>query len=55
MDWNLDADSGRMANPALGGGSLLDVSAYPSLWAMLLLHRHPLNTDKKDPEILFTH
>ncbi|OWZ35053.1 hypothetical protein C356_05200 [Cryptococcus neoformans c45] len=55
MDWNLDADSGCMANPALGGGSLLDVSAYPSLWAMLLLHRHPLNTDKKDPEILVTH
>ncbi|OXH25928.1 hypothetical protein J008_05214 [Cryptococcus neoformans] len=47
MDWNLDADSGCMANPALGGGSLLDVSAYPSLWAMLLLHRHPLNTDKR--------
>ncbi|OXG17110.1 hypothetical protein C367_05150 [Cryptococcus neoformans Ze90-1] len=55
MDWNLDADSGCMANPALGGGSLLDVSAYPSLWTMLLLHRHPLNTDKKDPEILLTH
>ncbi|OXC68838.1 hypothetical protein AYX13_02442 [Cryptococcus neoformans] len=31
MDWNLDAYSGGMANPALGSGSLLDVSAYPSL------------------------
>ncbi|AAW43964.1 conserved hypothetical protein [Cryptococcus deneoformans JEC21] len=54
MDWNLDADSGRMANPALGGGSLLDSSAYPSVWAMLLVHRHPLNTDK-DPKVLFAH
>ncbi|OXC82605.1 hypothetical protein C344_05150 [Cryptococcus neoformans AD1-7a] len=55
MDWNLDADSGRMANPVLGGGLLLDVSAYPSVWTMPFLHRHPLNTDKKDPEILVTH
>ncbi|OXH08978.1 hypothetical protein C370_04385 [Cryptococcus neoformans A1-35-8] len=31
MDWKLDAYSGGMANPALGSGSLLDVSAYPSL------------------------
>ncbi|OXL07186.1 hypothetical protein C348_04469 [Cryptococcus neoformans Gb118] len=31
MGWNLDAYSGGMANPALGSGSLLDVSAYPSL------------------------
>nr|KIR47613.1 hypothetical protein I312_03381 [Cryptococcus bacillisporus CA1280] len=56
MDVNLDAlpDSSRMINPALGGGSLLDMSAYPSVWAMLLVHRHPLNTDK-DPKVLFTH
>ncbi|WVO22865.1 uncharacterized protein IAS62_004208 [Cryptococcus decagattii] len=56
MDWDLDAspDSSRMVNPALGGGSLLDMSAYPSVWAMLLVHRHPLNTDK-DPKVLFTH
>ncbi|ADV24807.1 Hypothetical Protein CGB_K0010C [Cryptococcus gattii WM276] len=47
-------DSSRMVNPALGGGSLLDMSAYPSVWAMLLVHRHPLNTDK-DPKVLFTH
>ncbi|OXG77145.1 hypothetical protein C349_05357 [Cryptococcus neoformans var. grubii Br795] len=51
----LGADSGRMANPVLGGGLLLDVSAYPSVWTMPFLHRHPLNTDKKDPEILVTH
>ncbi|OXB40179.1 hypothetical protein J007_00009, partial [Cryptococcus neoformans] len=56
MDWDLDAspDSSRMVDPALGGGSLLDMSAYPSVWAMLLVHRHPLNTDK-DPKVLFTH
>ncbi|KAE8540856.1 hypothetical protein D1P53_002208, partial [Cryptococcus gattii VGV] len=48
VDVNLDAlpDSSRMINPALGGGSLLDMYAYPSIWAMLLVHRHPLNTDK---------
>ncbi|KIY30716.1 hypothetical protein I305_06868 [Cryptococcus gattii E566] len=44
MDWDLDA---------LGSISL-DMSAYPSVWAMLLVHRHPLNTDK-DPKVLFTH
>ncbi|KIR76803.1 hypothetical protein I305_06289 [Cryptococcus gattii E566] len=56
MDWDLDAspDSSRMVNPALGGGSLLDMFAYPSVWAMLLVHHHPLNTDK-DPKVLFTH
>ena len=43
-----------MANLALGGGSLLDVSAYPSVWAMLLLHRQPLNPDK-DLKVLVTH
>nr|KIR84230.1 hypothetical protein I308_05645 [Cryptococcus tetragattii IND107] len=48
MDWDLDAspDSSRMVNPAPGGGPLLDMSAYPSVWAMLLVHCHPLNTDK---------
>ncbi|KAE8538341.1 hypothetical protein D1P53_005686 [Cryptococcus gattii VGV] len=53
---NLDAspDSSGMINPALGGSSLLDMSAYHSVWAMLLVHRHPLNTDK-DPKVLFTH
>ncbi|KAE8542960.1 hypothetical protein D1P53_001025 [Cryptococcus gattii VGV] len=56
MDVNLDAlpNSSRMINPALGGGSLLDMSAYPSVWAMLLVHRHPLNSDK-DPKVLLTH
>ncbi|KIR57779.1 hypothetical protein I314_06283 [Cryptococcus bacillisporus CA1873] len=36
MDQNFGAlpDSGRMINPALGGGSLLDMSAYPSVRAM---------------------
>nr|KIR83366.1 hypothetical protein I308_06258 [Cryptococcus tetragattii IND107] len=48
MGVNVDAwpASNRMVNLALGGGSLLDMSAYPSVWAMLLVHRHPLNTDK---------
>ncbi|KAE8539126.1 hypothetical protein D1P53_005498 [Cryptococcus gattii VGV] len=43
MDVNLDAspDSSGMINPALGGSSLLDMSAYHSVWAMLLVHRHP--------------
>ncbi|KAE8542035.1 hypothetical protein D1P53_001514 [Cryptococcus gattii VGV] len=35
-----------MINPALAGGSHLDMSVYPSVWAMLLAHHHPLNTDK---------
>ncbi|KAE8537628.1 hypothetical protein D1P53_006337 [Cryptococcus gattii VGV] len=56
MDVKLDAsaDSNRMINLALGGGSLLDMSAHPSVWAMFLVHRHPLNTDK-NPNVLFTH
>ncbi|EAL17155.1 hypothetical protein CNBN2470 [Cryptococcus deneoformans B-3501A] len=45
MDWDIDA---------LGGGSLLDMSAYPSVWAMLLVHGHIINTDK-NPKVLFTH
>ncbi|KAE8539123.1 hypothetical protein D1P53_005495 [Cryptococcus gattii VGV] len=49
MDPNFDAlpDSSRMINPALGGGSLFGMSIYPSVWAMLLVHHHPLNTDKE--------
>ncbi|KIY35121.1 hypothetical protein I305_02026 [Cryptococcus gattii E566] len=48
------SDSNRMVSPAPDGGSFLDMSAYPSVWAMLLIHRHPLNTDK-DPKMLFSH
>ncbi|KIR31903.1 hypothetical protein I352_05904 [Cryptococcus deuterogattii MMRL2647] len=48
MDENFDAlpDFNRMINPSLGGGSLLDMSAYLSVWAMLRVHRHSLNADK---------
>ncbi|KIR37780.1 hypothetical protein I307_05303 [Cryptococcus deuterogattii 99/473] len=48
MDENFDAlpDFNRMINPSLGGGSLLDMSADPSVWAMLRVHRHSLNADK---------
>ncbi|WWC58837.1 uncharacterized protein I303_101381 [Kwoniella dejecticola CBS 10117] len=46
--------SSRLLNPSLGGGSLLDLGPYPALWAMLLLHRHPLNQDK-NPKLLFSH
>ncbi|KGB80251.2 hypothetical protein CNBG_6089 [Cryptococcus deuterogattii R265] len=55
MDQNFDAlpDFNRMINPSLGGGSLLDMSAYPSVWAMLRVHRHSLNADK-DSKVLFT-
>ncbi|AAW45168.2 hypothetical protein CNH03050 [Cryptococcus deneoformans JEC21] len=56
MGWDIgvSADTSQMVNPALGAGSLLDMSAYPSVWAMLLLHRHPLNPDK-DPKAFVTH
>ncbi|AAW45905.2 conserved hypothetical protein [Cryptococcus deneoformans JEC21] len=48
MGWDIgvSADTSQMVNPALGGGSLLDMSAYPSVWTMLLVHGHPLNADK---------
>ncbi|WVO15605.1 hypothetical protein L204_103265 [Cryptococcus depauperatus] len=53
MDWNADSapDNSRMIDPVLGGGSLLDMGPYPSVWAMLLLYRHPQNTDKS-PKVL---
>ncbi|BEI85701.1 hypothetical protein CcaverHIS002_0511020 [Cutaneotrichosporon cavernicola] len=35
--------SDRFLDPALGGGSLLDMGPYPSVWAMLLLYQHPDN------------
>lgn len=35
--------SDRYLDPALGGGGLLDMGPYPSVWAMLLLYQHPDN------------
>ncbi|BEI93529.1 uncharacterized protein CcaverHIS019_0511570 [Cutaneotrichosporon cavernicola] len=45
IDFNVDArpTSDRFLDPALGGGSLLDMGPYPSVWAMLLLYQHPDN------------
>ncbi|RSH80752.1 hypothetical protein EHS25_007088 [Saitozyma podzolica] len=56
MDWNLDNEPAehRMLNPALGGGSLLDMGPYPSVWAMLLVHQNPHNTDR-DPKVINTY
>ncbi|WVQ83748.1 hypothetical protein IAT38_005892 [Cryptococcus sp. DSM 104549] len=53
MDWDLDAadPSHYMTDPARGGGSLLDMAPYPSVWAMLLVYRNPYNTDK-DPKVI---
>lgn len=34
-----------MIDPKQGGGSLLDMGPYPSVWAMLALHQHPDNKD----------
>ncbi|TXT13235.1 hypothetical protein VHUM_00602 [Vanrija humicola] len=39
------ADNDRMIDPKLGGGALLDLGPYPSVWSMLVLHQHPDNTD----------
>ena len=38
-------------NPELAGGAILDLGPYPALWAMLLIHRHPQNTDL-DPKVV---
>ncbi|WWD21849.1 hypothetical protein CI109_106337 [Kwoniella shandongensis] len=56
MDFPLDdkPTSHRMLDPALGGGSLLDMGPYPSVWAMLLVHRNPHNKDT-DPKVLTSH
>ncbi|WWC58924.1 uncharacterized protein I303_101469 [Kwoniella dejecticola CBS 10117] len=56
MEYDLDSkpDSNRFVDPALGGGSLLDMGPYPSVWAMLLLHRNPHNTDKF-PSVVSSH
>ncbi|WWD22249.1 hypothetical protein CI109_106740 [Kwoniella shandongensis] len=47
--------SWRMIDPALGGGSLLDMGPYPAVWATMLLHHHPDNTSKKPPTLVFSH
>jgi predicted dehydrogenase len=47
--------SWRMIDPALGGGSLLDMGPYPAAWAMLLLHHNPLNTSGNLPKLVFSH
>lgn len=44
-----------MIDPALGGGSLLDMGPYPSVWAMMLLHHHPDNKSRAPPKMLFSH
>ncbi|GFZ48048.1 hypothetical protein JCM24511_05796, partial [Saitozyma sp. JCM 24511] len=56
IDFKPDAlpDSHRMIDPTLGGGSLLDLGPYPSVWAMLTLFQHPDN-HRTPPNILFTH
>lgn len=41
--------SDRFLDAKLGGGGLLDMGPYPSVWAMLLLHQHPLNTKRVPP------
>ncbi|WRT65254.1 uncharacterized protein IL334_002197 [Kwoniella shivajii] len=53
MEYDLDSkpDSNRFIDPALGGGSLLDMGPYPSVWAMLLVHRNPHNKDK-NPKVV---
>lgn len=40
-----------MIDPALGGGSLLDMGPYPSVWAMLALFQHPDN-NRTPPKML---
>ncbi|WVR04223.1 hypothetical protein IAU60_001223 [Kwoniella sp. DSM 27419] len=49
MDFGMDGD--RMLDPALGGGSLLDMGPYPAVWAMLMVHRNPHNKDK-NPKVV---
>ncbi|WVW79033.1 hypothetical protein I302_100996 [Kwoniella bestiolae CBS 10118] len=53
MEYDLDSkpDSNRFVDPALGGGSLLDMGPYPSVWAMLLVHRNPHNKDQ-NPKVV---
>lgn len=57
IDFNVDAKplTDRFMDPALGGGSLLDMGPYPSVWAMLCLHQHPLNTQRKPPTVVNTY
>jgi len=33
----------RILDPNLGGGSLLDLGPYPTIWAMMCLYEHPRN------------
>lgn len=56
MDWKPDTqpESHRMLNPELGGGGLLDMGPYPSVWAMLLVHNSPYNTDTA-PQVINSH
>lgn len=34
---------GRMYNPELGGGAMLDLGPYPLVWQLMLLYSHPDN------------
>ncbi|WWD16991.1 hypothetical protein CI109_101427 [Kwoniella shandongensis] len=54
LDFRLDEkeETHRMLDPALGGGALLDLGPYPLVWAMLILHHHPLNSSRSPPKIL---
>ncbi|WVQ80131.1 hypothetical protein IAT38_002232 [Cryptococcus sp. DSM 104549] len=54
LDYKMDEkpESHRMLDPSLGGGALLDLGPYPLVWAMLVLHHHPLNTTRTPPRIL---
>ncbi|WOO83597.1 D-xylose 1-dehydrogenase (NADP(+)) [Vanrija pseudolonga] len=47
--------SHRLLAPELGGGGLLDMGPYPSVWAMLTLHQHPLNTKRTPPKVVNTY
>jgi predicted dehydrogenase len=44
-----------MIDPALGGGSLMDMGPYPAVWATMLLHHHPANAQKAGPTMPFSH
>ncbi|EIW65929.1 hypothetical protein TREMEDRAFT_35632 [Tremella mesenterica DSM 1558] len=52
-DFSMDMkpESHRMLNPDLGGGSLLDMGPYPSVWAMLCMQHHPSNQNRP-PKLL---
>lgn len=56
MDWKPDDQpvTKGLLNPETGGGSLLDMGPYPSVWAMLLVHNSPYNADPS-PKVINSH